>query len=172
MIATGRRLDDATPSGVIVDARPGAEVAELARYRTPLTRTVLGTIWDPGSGVVSRCALNADGSVVAGAIRPRRGEGLPNFAVIWNVADGRQREFVTPPGEIRDLAFIPGTRRLVTASKDGSVKLWDIDTGEEVCTLAKLDQPAEKIACSDDGTLVTVGFAGDVAAMTFSIEGR
>ena len=41
-------------------------------------------------------------------------------------------------GLVRSAAFAPDGRRLVTASADGSARLWDIGTGEEVAAL-KLD---------------------------------
>jgi WD40 repeat protein len=54
-------------------------------------------------------------------------------------------------GAINSVAFSPDGKRLVTASNDGTVKLWDTDSGEDVLTLRGHTSGVKSVAFSPDG---------------------
>jgi WD40 repeat protein/serine/threonine protein kinase len=55
------------------------------------------------------------------------------------------------PGPVRQLAVRPGGRQLATAGWDRTVRIWDIDNGQEVRTLAGHEEPVNAVAYSPDG---------------------
>ncbi len=60
---------------------------------------------------------------------------------------------------IQGLAYSPDGTRLATASKDGTVKIWDVATGKELRTFGDHTKPVNTVAYSPDGR--TVASAGN-----------
>ena len=61
------------------------------------------------------------------------------------------------------VAISPDGSRLATSSEDGTVKLWDSQTGQEVLTLRGHTDIVPSVAFSPDGTqLATAGVDGTV----------
>jgi WD40 repeat protein/serine/threonine protein kinase len=60
-------------------------------------------------------------------------------------------------GAIWGVAYSPDGTRLATASPDGTVKLWDAITGQEVRTLKGHTSPVFSVAFSPDGTRLASG---------------
>ncbi|KAG2150717.1 WD40-repeat-containing domain protein [Suillus bovinus] len=59
---------------------------------------------------------------------------------------------------VLDVAFIVGTRLLVTGSDDKSLRLWDLDTGKQVGEpLLGHDAPVWRVAASPDGRWIVSG---------------
>jgi len=100
-----------------------------------------------------------------------------NTARLWRIAD--KKELLTFKGHwhgIRGLAFLPGGKRLVTGSIDGTVRFWDLDDGKELyqVKLPPLPPNAPEIgatrdvfvlALSPDGTQVLCGHRDRVARL-------
>jgi len=57
----------------------------------------------------------------------------------------------TSIGDILSVAFSPDGKRLASGVGDNSIRLWDVDTGEEVAVLAGHIGPVETVAFSPDG---------------------
>jgi WD40 repeat protein len=57
-----------------------------------------------------------------------------------------------PPGGVNDLAFSPDGSRIAIASVEGSVRLFDEDTGAEQLCLARVGCAVRGVAFSPDGT--------------------
>jgi WD40 repeat protein len=58
---------------------------------------------------------------------------------------------------VRDLAFAPNGKRLVTGSDDCRVIVWDTATGAHIASLAAHKQPLTSLAISRDGSLIATG---------------
>lgn len=76
----------------------------------------------------------------------------------------KEWEYPYPP-HVATVAFSPDGRRLATAGSDGSsyegtVKVWDVDTGEMLQHFAKLRTFANAIAFSQDGGFLAASTAG------------
>ena len=54
-------------------------------------------------------------------------------------------------GEVTGVAVADATRRIVSASMDGSVRLWDLDTGEPLQTLLGHDAAVLTVVTTPDG---------------------
>jgi WD40 repeat protein len=93
------------------------------------------------------------------------------YLVLWDVATGREKRRFrgyfswgqSYPTPNQTLAFTPDGKTLVTAGDpDSTVRLWDVDTGEEK-TAQNHQGRVTALAYSPDGkTLVSIGTDGDI----------
>ena len=94
----------------------------------------------------------------------------------WNGADLGRGDRESDPGVARSrgdvswLAFSPDGRRLVSASYDTTVRVWDPVTGQEALTLRDHTRGVLAVAFSPDGRhLASAGFAkGDAAVRVWN----
>ncbi|KAJ1484583.1 WD40-repeat-containing domain protein [Baffinella frigidus] len=59
--------------------------------------------------------------------------------------------------EVDEVTFSPDGTRVVSASRDNTVKIWDVATGAEVCTMTGHSDNVLSIAFSPDGKRVVSG---------------
>jgi WD40 repeat protein len=84
-------------------------------------------------GSVNSVAWSPDGRRLASA---GGNFGPPGQAKVWDVATGRA--LVDLPGhgnQVNSVAWTPDGQRLASASTDGTIKIWDATTGQEIRTL-------------------------------------
>jgi WD40 repeat protein/serine/threonine protein kinase len=55
---------------------------------------------------------------------------------------------------VRCAVFSPDGRRIASCSRDGSVKIWDALTGQELCSFRAHDKESQSVAFSPDGHLL------------------
>ena len=67
-----------------------------------------------------------------------------------------------PSGSVESAAFTPDGERVITASADGSARIWDADSGAELETLRYGDSVGS-VAFSPDGELVVTAGGTDLA---------
>jgi sugar lactone lactonase YvrE len=109
--------------------------------------------WDANSGLplsvfrghtlpVQRVAVSPDGGRIVSTTRatPSRfggGSGIGGHedvaARVWNVADARESVCLEGDADqVNSLAFSPDGRRVWGATSEGTIWIWDTDTGEEI----------------------------------------
>lgn len=84
-----------------------------------------------------------------------------NFHILlWHPGDSTPwRRLLGHDDSIRDLVFTPDGTRLISASEDASVKVWDVAGGSQLCDLQNHWDWVDSLDISADGTrLVSTGF--------------
>lgn len=59
--------------------------------------------------------------------------------------------------EVLSVAFSPDGRRILTGSSDGTARLWDAASGDELLTLEGHEPGVSFVAFSSDGSKVVLG---------------
>ena len=101
-------------------------------------------------------ALSADGQYAATA-------GFDDLAILWDVETREQIvRFYGHEAGVNAVAFLPPALgavrpRVVTVSDDGSVRIWDGDTGLNLAVLDGHTQKVVAVATSPDGTQIVTG---------------
>jgi WD40 repeat protein len=82
---------------------------------------------------------------------------VPVVLVMWVVRGFGIREvrrFVGHEGPVLSVAFAPDGQRIASGGADGTVRLWDVATGQEIRRLAGHGRPVVAVAVSPDGKQV------------------
>jgi WD40 repeat protein len=111
-----------------------------------------------------KLALSDDGRLLAVGGRYMADSGA-RAVQVWDFRSGRLlRRLGTQELSIQQLAFVPGGRLLAALDNDGTVGLWDADSGQERRRLTAANEKDARSSClavSPDGRLLAVGyFAG------------
>jgi len=72
------------------------------------------------------------------------------------------RVFSGHEAPVEEVFLTPDARRIVTASRDGTVRIWGTE-GQELCRLPGQPERPQAVALSPDGTLLVAAAAGGVA---------
>jgi WD40 repeat protein len=128
----------AEPSGVTVwDTRTGEEIITLTGHEPKLTTV----------------AFSPDGRMIAA------GSDLTSTPPVWNVETGEL--LFTLDGHldtVRAVSFSPDGSRIVTGSWDGTARVWDAATGEQLAVRAVWNRPSVITAAfSPDGRSIVAG---------------
>lgn len=120
-------------------------------------------LWDAGSGRL-RASLRGPAPPIRAAALGPGGKWLAisvereNSVRRYEPESGKLLELAGHRDFVSGLGFSPDGARLASASMDGTLKLWDMATGENVATLPGHLQEATDVAFSPDGrTLASVG---------------
>ncbi|WP_406699741.1 hypothetical protein V5E97_12865 [Singulisphaera sp. Ch08] len=103
---------------------------------------------------VSSLAFSQDGRVLVTS------SNLDQFARLWDITTGRLLRELDARSQIQEVAFAPGDRELATAAFDGSVRLWNVATGETRCVFSEGDGPVTALAFSAEGATLACGGIG------------
>jgi hypothetical protein len=140
-VAVNREGGFDAPVALTVDATPAVEAA---RATVPADQT-------RGDLTLAPKADAPDGPT---AVRVRAtAPGLPSheLVVAARVVGLRvERAFADSDSRMQCLAVAAASPHAITGHVDGSVRLWNLDTGERVWSVAKHDGPVLSVAFSDD----------------------
>lgn len=76
----------------------------------------------------------------------------------WDLTNGRELPHLTGHTlNIESLAFSPGSKTLISGSKDGKLKFWDFETGRELRSIQVEGDGVFALAISPDGRSVATG---------------
>ncbi len=102
----------------------------------------------PGAagGDVTELAFSPDGTLLAAAGDP---EGTIK---LWQLAAPAKPQVLRAQrGRVNGVAFAPDGRILASGGQDGTVRLWDVETGEALGGPLRLVKPVTAVAFSPDG---------------------
>jgi WD40 repeat protein len=149
-------------------ADDGAIIVWDAGEARLLRRSQPSRIW------VTGLAYSPDGSLLASTLGNSEGYPFANDHSIhlWDARDGTIRKRLPRPTHrgVRALAFDPTGRRLVSGDEDGTVLLWDVESGK---ILRRANLARSKVIGAlfvNGGRHLIVGHAGGTVAL-FDLDG-
>ena len=130
-----RRADDGAVEGSLTVAEPDIGIGAVAIDDTGSRLAVLGVdgrLWDMDKREVIASfsawpdiELSPDGDLVAAIDHDR--------IVLFDTEDGsRLRSFASDGSELETLAFFPDGDRLITGHGDGTIRMWDTASGQQI----------------------------------------
>jgi WD40 repeat protein/DNA-binding SARP family transcriptional activator len=161
-VATARELAAASLANLDID--PERSIL-LALEAVELTRAADGTVLSEAEEALHRAVktsrlvrtiphggysldITADGTTLA----TTGAEPADNAVAVWDIRSGQElRRFSTLTPGRPTLAFSPSDRSLATGHNDGSIRLWDADTGEQLQILRGHEDTVGYPAFSPDG---------------------
>jgi WD40 repeat protein len=184
LVATGQRV------GASIKPTEGVSVIALSpdskRIATATDSTV--QMWDAANGkpvgklmehinVVNDVAFSSDGKYLATGCGKLRGRGSQhqNAAYIWEASTGQQ---VGERISYRDYAvlavsFSADGKYLAIGNRDGTTRLWQIDSGQEVARLNTGDYSVTAVTFSRDGEyLATAGLDNSARVWRLAIDSQ
>ncbi len=109
---------------------------------------------DPEGTYIAPFALSPDGRYVLGVADEDRSN---IHLLLIELATGEVRQtYVGHEGRILDAAFSPDGQQLITGSEDGTARLWDVASGEQLHLLTH-DSGVSAVGFSRDGRSVFTG---------------
>jgi len=177
-----------SPDGRLVACGRDIWETEAGRLRLTLPPSRLPVTFLPGIHAaprnqvrefdVSAVTFSPDGLTVAtgaGSADARSEEQLfepVGAAVLWDVRTGRLLRLLPHQARVLSLAYAPDGRTLATGGEDGSVRLWDPETGRPRHLLAGQGDRVNAVAFSGDGALLASGSADETICLWSVRTGR
>ena len=98
-------------------------------------------------GGVNIVAFSADGKSLAAG-------GIDNKVEIWDLESKRVRFLTGHSEEITSLVFIESGNKLISASRDKTVRVWNVNSGEAISSFDNLAAEVNALSVSPDGQLL------------------
>ncbi len=124
---------------------------------------------------VSNVAFSPDGTTLAITFKyddenrhsdePKRSHQIE----LWNVADAtKEHTYIGHVNVVRDAMFSPDGKTLATGSKDNTIRLWDVATGQQKHVLVATGQQ-KHVVIDEDGNWLNVEY---IKLFAFSPDGK
>lgn len=155
-------LAGATGDLPLLDYDSGAEIRRLVGHtETPFA----GVLFRPSTGKDAPLMAVSGGGDVFGV-------AADNTLRLWNVETGEEiRRFEGHTDRLWDVDVSGDGRFAVSASHDGTVRLWDLDQGDGQILADVSPQVPRSVAISPDGNTILLGLAkGTSAAPDFNLR--
>jgi len=129
-------------------------------------------LWDSRTGAINRTFREPDSEVVA--VSFSTGGKVLAFAVVGNQGKGSVSFVDSNSGRpirkieednINAIALSPDGQTLAIGNISGSLRLWDVNTGETKLTLEGQDIQTRSVAFSPDGKLIAAGGYGNTVKL-------
>ncbi len=125
------------------------------RHIVTASRDETAVVWDAASGKKLRILAANRGIVNSAAYSPDGRHILTSFWVwtdVWDAASGEKlRTLAGHTYDVNSVAYSPDGRQIVTSSADGTIRLWNVPTGQELCLLLSFDAGKEWLAVTPQG---------------------
>jgi WD40 repeat protein/DNA-binding SARP family transcriptional activator len=185
---SGTRIVIASPAEplLVVDVRTGDEVLTLGTPgplpdQNQMTVGATAAEWSPDGASI---AIGTPALSLLGVVDESSSDGPlivtgPVGGGVFDARTGRPRFRFATGAEVEDLAFSADGSRLATTSTDGTVRIWDTDTGRQQLVLRSRDTPdrpgelafrAGSIAFSPDGTELLVQASTNGPVWTWPLD--
>ena len=148
-----------SPDGTLIAT--GGDFAEAVRIWDATTGALETELVIPDRFVfVYSLAFSPDGMLIAsGTTQDSASDGAHGNAVLLWGLDGAWQEKAILKGHtdwVRSVAFSPDGTHLASAANDGTARVWEVASGDEVLTLAHPNY-VSSVAFSPDGALIVTG---------------
>jgi cytochrome c len=131
-------------------------------------------LWDPTTGdsrvldghaaAINAVAVAPDGRLIASGDHD-------GHILLWAVPEGRLLDAIAGDGFAVNALLFTAEGRLLSASADRTVRLWDPTTRRELLRYEGQDEPLVSLALSHDGAIVAAGGAGGTIMLWRSGDG-
>jgi WD40 repeat protein len=146
-----------SPDGRILAAIAGTNHVELWDVATVSRRTVFTLDPAPGPSV----ALSPDGILLAATAGP---DDVDHAVRLWDTDTGELLGACEGHKQpVWAIAFAPDGRTLASSSDDGTVKLWNLATRQELLSIRKPGVTARRLLFSPDGRMLLIAGGGPQA---------
>jgi eukaryotic-like serine/threonine-protein kinase len=140
-----------------------------------LTGSLDGTamLWDARNGVpLMRFQVQSPVSTVAFSPNDQRIITASARATVWDVKSGSELFSLNGHSNTLFGAFSPDGRRLLTGGDDGTARVWDAHTGDQLHLLKWHRRPIRGGAFSPDGRRIVLGSLDRTATVWDAISGK
>jgi WD40 repeat protein len=110
--------------------------------------------WDAGGKPLARVAVSEVETLWTFSPGARYVAAGSDDLTVWDVAARKQVAQIPQPSWVTAVAFHPTRRLVATGHDDGTVRLWDLDGGDEEAELGHGDHPVSAVAFTTDGALL------------------
>ncbi|TMQ33708.1 MAG: hypothetical protein E6K70_11650 [Planctomycetota bacterium] len=124
-------------------------------------------LWHVKTGKERRRIVSSTGNIKCAAFAPdgqhvlsgHYAEGSDNLIVFWDVESGKEvRRFAGHTRDVTAVVFLPDGQRFLSASLDGTLRLWSVPTGTELLRLEHRGGVHDAAVSPDGRQVLSAGF--------------